>query len=131
MRKTKAAFKAMREKCGLAQRDIADEFDVTVDSVKKWENPRYQNDPPDEVWDWLLDAVGAMELDARELAERVIETAGGGGSVVLDYMRTQEQLDAIQLPDADESVGYYNARMRLVADIVQEAGVEVTFAYPD
>lgn len=39
MIRTKAAFRALREECGLTQADIAAEAGVRLLTVKKWENP--------------------------------------------------------------------------------------------
>ena len=63
MKKTKAALKALREECGLSQQDIADEAGVNILAVKRWENPEYPGRiPPDDVWQFLLQARGAMYL---------------------------------------------------------------------
>lgn len=131
MIKTKAAFRAVRESCGLSQQDVADEAGVRVLSVKRWENPDHPSQPPDDVWAFLLHARAAMHEDAREIAERIAETSQGG-EVSLDYYRTQADLDAVQLDGGmDEPVGYHNARMRLIGDLLDRAEIPHTFAYPD
>lgn len=134
MRKTKAAFKAMREECGFSQQDIADEAGVSILSVKKWENPTYTQLPPDDVWQFLLSARGAMHQDAREIAEQIVEslsTIENPQDLQLDYYRKQEDLDAVQLGSGiDEPVGYYNARMRLVGQLLDKAEIPYTYRYP-
>ena len=113
---------------------MADEFGVKVLSVKRWESDREPNQPPDDVWKWLLACREAMERDARELARAMVASLreAGGSEVVLDYHRTQEGLDAVQLGcGMDEPVGYFNARMRLVGSLLGEAGVPHTYAYPE
>lgn len=133
MRKTKAAFRALREECGFSQQDIADEAGVSVGAVKKWENAASEvKQPPDDVWRFLLAARGALYEDARELAEamRGSLNAVGGAEVTLSYYRTQEQLDEVQLKTGvDEPVGYYNARMRAVARLLEQAEVPYTYDY--
>lgn len=47
----------------------------------------------------------------------------------LRYYRTQEQLDAAQLPDTDEPYGYANARMREVARLLDKAEIQYTYSY--
>lgn len=133
MQRTKATFKAVREGCGMSQADIAAEADVTVQSVKKWENPSYEQMPPDDVWRFLLECRDAMHQDAREIAERIIQSCNdieGAHDLTLDYYRTQEALDVVQLKDgADEPVGYANARMRLVGQLLDDMGVPYTYGY--
>lgn len=134
MQYTKAAFKAIREECGLSQQDVADEFDLSISAIKKWENPKYdRNNPADEIWQWLLECRAAMYSDAHDIAgeiEASIEVESGK-AVVLDYFRTQEDLDAVQLSEGvDEPVGYFNARTRAVARILESHGVKCTYAYP-
>ena len=45
------------------------------------------------------------------------------------YYRTQEQLDAVQLPDNDEPYGYVNARTREVARLLEVAEVQYSYSY--
>ena len=83
------------------------------------------------MWQWLLAARGALYQDAREIAQQIIESvkATGGTEVLLRYYRTQEQLDAVQLPDTDEPYGYANARTREVARLLDKAEVPYTYSY--
>lgn len=132
MRKTKAAFRALREECGFTQNDLADEFDVDVRSVKRWENPKVPGyEPPDDVWQFVLAARGAMHQDAREIAEQVMASLSKGDhDLQLRYYRTQDDLDAVQAGSgADEPVGYVNARMRLVGQLLDKAEVPYTYSY--
>lgn len=130
MKKTKAAFRAIREECGLTQQDIANEADVKILSVKRWENTKEDHQPPDDVWQWLLALRGAMYQDAREMAEQIVASLPEGArDLTLDYYRTQEELDAVQLPGADEPVGYVNARMRLVGQMLDAKEISYTYRY--
>ena len=131
MKKTKAAFRALREECGLTQADVAAEADVRLLTVKKWENPASDiKEPPDDAWRFLLECRGALHEDARNIAEQIMENVPEGAhDLQLDYYRTQEDLDVVQLPDADEPVGYVNARMRLVGQLLDKAEVPYTYRY--
>lgn len=134
MRKTKASFKAVRERCGLSQADVADELGVSVSAVKKWENPSYQHEPPDDVFAWLVEMKDLLQSDAAILAgkaESMLRESGCGGPVAIRYYRTQEQLDAVQLPDRDMAVGYANAISREAARLLAEEGIDVEFHYPE
>lgn len=130
MKKTKAAFRAIREECGLTQQDIADEADVKILSVKRWENTKEDHQPPDDVWQWLLALRGAMYEDARHITTQIIESlTEDAKDLVLDYYRTQEDLDSVQLPEADEPVGYVNARTRLVGQMLDAKEIKYSYAY--
>lgn len=130
MKKTKAAFRAFREECGLTQQDIADEAGVQILSVKRWENTKEDHQPPDDVWQWLLALRGAMYEDARQITKQIIESLPEGAKdLVLDYYRTQEDLDSVQLPEDDEPVGYVNARTRLVGQMLDAKEIKYSYAY--
>ncbi len=135
MEKTKAAFRALREECGFTQQEIADEFGVRLLTVKKWEKPHSDiSAPPDDVWQWLLECRGALHQDAREIAEQIMESLesfpNGIQKLELDYYRTQEALDNVQLgTGTDEPVGYVNARTRLVGQLLDRAEVPYTYRY--
>lgn len=131
MKKTKAAFRAIREECGLTQQDIADEADVRVMTVKNWENPNKPNSVvPDDVWQFVLGLRGAMYQDAREIVEKIISNLPEGAKdLVLDYYRTQDDLDSVQLSEVDEPVGYVNARTRIVGQILEAKEIKYSYAY--
>lgn len=132
MRKSKTAFRAIREECGLTQQDIADEADITVRSVKRWEREGVEGyEPPDEVWEWLLSVREVMRADAEAMAERLMQMAASiqwSKPLTISYYRTQAELDAVQLSAGlDRPVGFANATARRVADILEENGWEVEY----
>ena len=133
MEKTKANFRALREACGLTQSDIAAEADVRLLTAKRWENPNVEgSEPPEDVWDFLRNVYAAMQADAQEIADAIAQSVQetDGMLVELDYYRTQEDLDAVQLGSGvDEPVGYVNARARLVAMMLEGAGIACGFRY--
>lgn len=134
MIKTKAAFRALRESCGMTQRDVADEAGVAVFSVKRWENEDdSSHQPPDDVWEWLVECHQGMVAEARESAAEVLALADeerNEGPIAIRYYRTQEALDEAQLPmGMDRPVGYVNAIAMRSAEIIEEAGRETVLAY--
>ncbi len=130
MKKTKATARAMREACGMTQNELAAEFDVEVRTVKRWENPAHPSNFPDEVFHWLEAARADMTSRAVGLAQSI--AADKPERVVLPYFRTQEELDAVQLPvGQDQPVGYFNATMRLVCDALLAFEVDACFGYGD
>lgn len=131
MEKTKATMRAIREDCGITQAELADEFDVLVRTVKRWENPAHPSSVPDDVFEWLVTAHIDMHTRAIGIARSIAEEHGDG-EIVLPYFRVQEDLDAVQLPSGqDQPVGYFNATMRKIADILAEMGLSVSFGYGD
>lgn len=130
--KTKAAFRAVREECGLSQRNVSEEADVRELSVKKWENPDSDiKQPPDNVWAWLLACREGLYEEARRAVNETLAMHRGDAPVVLTYYRTQEQLDARQLAAGmDRPVGYVNAITREVARQLCDKHVDVVLAYP-
>lgn len=134
MIKTKAAFRALRESCGMTQRDVADEAGVAVFSVKRWENEdESSHQPPDDVWEWLVECHQNMIAEARGSAAKALDLADeerNGGPIAIRYYRTQEALDEAQLPlGMDRPVGYVNAIAMRAAEIIEEAGRETVLAY--
>lgn len=130
MHKTKATARALRESVGMTQLELAAEFDVGVRTVKRWENPAHQSNYPDEVFAWLEEARSDMVSRAVGLAQGI--AADKPARVVLPYFRTQDDLDAVQLPlGQDQPVGYFNATMRLVCDALMAFEVDACFGYGD
>lgn len=128
MDKTKASFRALREACGYTQQDIADEFDVDIRSVKRWERPNGSYAPPEDVFCWLEHELSRMMLLAAKMAESSLEI--GDGEISIAYYRTQDDLDSYQLDaGVDEAVGFVNAASRYAAMIIMSAGRDVTFRY--
>ena len=126
MGRSKADFRARREALGLTQQDVADEADVNVSTVKRWEKPGYF-DPPDDVWAWLDDC-GALQ---REVVDAAVSAAvaRGRGPVQVTYYRSQEQYD--ELGRDPGPYGVANANARMVSSRLRGLGFEVDFSYPD
>lgn len=131
MERTAAGFRALRERVGLSQSDLAEELGVALRSVKRWERGLF--DAPDEAWDVLGSYAETQEQmvdHAREIVLSVGEEAGRRpDEIVLTYYRTQEEYDA---HGRDEGpYGVANANARAVAAELAHYGVETCFRYPD
>lgn len=136
MIKTKAAFRALRESCGMTQKDVADAVGVAVFSVKRWENEDSSSHlPPDDVWEWLVNRHRAMVSEAMDAAAKTLalrEEERDSGPVAIRYYRTQEALDEAQLPQGlDRPVGYVNAVSMRAAEIIEDAGMDTLLMYDD
>lgn len=130
MKNTKATFRALREACGLSQFDIADEFDVDVRSVKRWERQGDENPVPDDVWQWMAVCYNDMMARSLALADTIAAGHKDGTPAVLPYFRTQDDLDAVQLPlGQDQPVGHLNATVRQVLCWLLKGGVDAWIEY--
>lgn len=133
MIKSKAQFKAIRERVGLSQEAVAQALGNAVMTVKRWENPRYQQ-PPEDAWGYLFTALDQHKRivdDAVRAVEKTIKGHGGRkpDHVDLLYYRTQEQYDQYGRDEGDYMV--VNARVREISVRVEALGVEPRLHYPE
>lgn len=123
-----ANFRVLRETMGFTREDVADALGVSVRSVKRWENPREENLPPEDAWVLLEDA----QKKRREIVSQALEVVdyakARGGVVEMTYYRSQEQFDKVG------DGGCYrvaNANARAVAKGLEDEGIVVEWSYPD
>lgn len=133
--RSKAEFRALREMAGVTQSWLADELDVEVRSVKRWESEAAPQMAPAQAWD-VLD--GAMERqragidEALEHIDRITATFGEPPeSVMLPYWASAEEY-AEHSTDAmlgveltAESWRQANASNRALAAVLWVDGVAV------
>lgn len=130
MVKTKAAFRAVREECGLSQQDVADAAGVRVLAVKRWESPAVDGHrPPDDAWEWLLAMRDGLRREAAEAAEATIAALreAGEDEAVVMYYRSQGHLDS--RAGEGRPYGYVNATSREAARIIEASGHAVAYRY--
>ena len=70
----KADLKAVREAIGINQIDLANMLDVTVRTIKRWEQIGWE-EPPDYVWEQLQELVVDHERRVAELVEGTVAQA--------------------------------------------------------
>jgi transcriptional regulator with XRE-family HTH domain len=131
----KAWLRATRERIGLSQAGLASMSHVTVDMVKKWENPKYKVRVPKDV----VETVGALLEEHKTVVSDALAAARGIRDGLPDehpriiYYRTQAEYEhygrneADGLPDAYQIV---NARNRDLAAELERRGMEVEYSYP-
>lgn len=135
---TKAWLRAVRDRIGLSQAALAKLANVTVDTVKKWENPRYNPVPDDVVTivQALLDKHEAVVADAVAASKQLRSEHDGAlpEAVELTYYRSQAEYDRYGrdslegLPDTYQVV---NARTREIAVEMEHRGIPVEYVYPE
>lgn len=126
----KAWFRATRELCGISQQDVADEADVRVLTVKRWERLDGP-EPPEDVCRWLLDALEDHDSAVDELC--AAHVSGSGPVAALALFRTQEECDRAfgGTEGADVPFGYRNAIARSAAERLTRMGFPVRWRYAD
>ena len=135
----KADLKAVRESIGINQIDLANMLDVTVRTIKRWEQIGWE-EPPDYVWDLLQDLVlehehsvcelvAQTEAAARTRASERIAAGRNPWIVELPYFKNQDHYE--QFPHRRHSQhAWGNAISRRAADILRMRGYTVYFYYP-
>lgn len=129
---SRADFKALRERVGMSQQNVADALNVNVRSVKRWEHEAYPYDAPDEAWELLehrLDVQHRMVEYAVDVVESAAEKAGFAPALIpITYYRDQQMYDQCGLDEV--AFGIANANARAIADVLERMGYEVEFRYP-
>lgn len=127
---TKADFRALRERLGLTQKNLADAVGVELRTVKRWEHPGW-GDIPEDVWAYIERMEDSYYQSVEIAIEKAVSLSDSTGvdSVTLTYYRDQEQYDACGRDDGP--VGYVNAMSRDVAAELERCGITVSFRYPD
>ena len=132
MDKTKANFRAIRERVGLTQKALANTLGVTVDTVKKWENTKYFA-PPDDAWSYLIDALGrhveAVQASVGQVDKVIEQTGKPPREVSLPVYRSQAHYDQCGRDDGD--YGVVNARSREIGALLEERGIRAQYVYPE
>lgn len=126
---TKATFRALREEVGLSQADLAYILKVHINSVKRWENLDFSQEPPEFAFQVLNKALEKREflIDATlDNDELDFEHAK---KVTLTYFRDQDEYDKHGRDAGNFKLA--NANTRAIARELQLAGCEnIEFCYP-
>lgn len=130
--RSKADFKALRERVGLLQTDVAKKLGVNVRSVKRWEDPSFPNHAPEDAWAMLDEAMDIQKQQVSYacavVAKQVEDTGFVPDRVNVTYFRDQETFDRYGRDDGP--FGQANANARAVATALEQRGIKVTFNYP-
>lgn len=132
MEHTKAQFKAIRERVGLSQEAVANALGNAVRTVKRWEDPNYQQ-PPADAWAYLEQALQQHVEAVNKSVDMVKQIGEKMGNlpdhVDLLYYKTQHQYDLYGRDPGGYTI--VNARSREIAVRLELLGVETRFHYPE
>lgn len=132
MERTKAAFKALRERVGMSQNLLADAVGVRVLTVKRWEHPTYQWTPPEDAWAVLVEAAALQMQVVGFAVDKAVELHKEIGSnpmsIELPYWFSANSYGA-----AHHGEGYKyqmaNANIRMAAFELEAMGYNVRIDY--
>lgn len=127
--RSKQEFKALREQVGMRQADLAQEMDIAVRSVERWESIKYPNyNAPQDAWDILDDALKlqrqVIAAALGQIDEAAQEVGGYPASVKLVYWSSQAEYDEHHCVDDDGDWRQANATARIVSYALHERGIE-------
>lgn len=131
--RTKADFRALRERVGLSQLALADYLGVSTRTVKRWESPDW-SDPPADAWGLLDEALARQDAIVDAAIDAAVDAAsrtgaGSGMGVELSYFRGQAHM--IESGRDDGYFGMSNAAARRVAEELRRLGFKPRFSYPE
>ncbi len=131
---TKANFRALREEVGLSLAELAEIMHVHRNSVQRWESLEFKQDPPEEAWQFLNNAM-AMR---KNLLKRVFKDndfkalkSSRAKKITLTYFRDQAEYDEYGRDEGSFKLA--NANTRAVARKLVEDGInpkKIEFCYP-
>lgn len=136
MKRSRAAFKAMREMVGMTQRDLADALGVQERSVRRWEAsaPDTYNFPPGPAWALLEDALAKQaEIVSFAVSKaQELEDAMGHApdAVEVKYWLSQAAYASFSTDTEHDVAGSYrmaNANARAAAAALMDLDYRVQF----
>lgn len=130
MELTHGMAKAIRDRVGLSQQDVADALGVTILTVKRWEDPNGSTIPT-AYKTLLADALADHQLAVKTAMEAVMAQEDQRGEapqfVRLYYYRSQADYDKYGRDAGKVSV--VNARIRETYTLLQYEGYDVYLLY--
>lgn len=124
--RSRADFKAQRDKLGLSLHDVAELMGVQERSVRRWEAEGGSR-IPEAAWKLLNDLEGRYNFAVMSAVEAVLDS--GAKNVELTYYRNQREYDEQGRDEGPH--GLANAIAREVALELKVEGVNVSMRFPE
>ena len=130
--RSKASFKALRERVGLSQQDVSNAIGVNYKTEKRWENPNFKYGAPEDAWEYLEKVAETQKQQVSYclgvIAHKVEEYGQEPVCVPITYYRDQKMYDEYGRDEGP--YGWPNAVSRMVAYELERRGIEYEFRYP-
>ena len=124
----KATFRALRDEVGLSQADFAALMGVHLNSVKRWENPNFSQQPPADAFATLDDLLNERDFLVRKTLHNGALDFEHAQAITLTYYRDQAEFELFGRDEGNFKIA--NANARAVARALKERGLTVDFCYP-
>nr|AHF24280.1 hypothetical protein [uncultured bacterium Contig1770] len=126
MEDNKVEFRARREMVGMSQQMLADKLGVALRSVKRWENPTYPWQPPEDACDVIDEACEKQAQVVDAAVSKALDS--GADEISLTYWR-----DAAHYAQGHGGDGsgwqMANANSRMIAAVLEWQGIDVSFGF--
>ncbi|WP_018142377.1 helix-turn-helix domain-containing protein [Alloscardovia criceti] len=122
---SRADFKALRETLGVPQKWLAEQLDVSLKTMQRWEDEKNEKwyQPPEHAWQFLEKIQTHQHARINETLAHVHTTPPANNTITLTYYRRSDK------HSLDYPVEIMNATIRATALILTHHGYTVTFAY--
>lgn len=131
-KRTKAQFRAMRERVGMTRETMAELIGVSVRSVRYWETIDSKRFPPQDAWDVLDDALehqrAIITFTLNKVTEIIKEMGETPEAIRLPYWLSRKQYEE---GSEDSKYGLNgdwhmaNANAQTIAIILETQGIDV------
>lgn len=128
---TGADFRACREYVGWTQQEVANNLEINVTTVKRWERPLQPFDPPEFAWKWMDAELKAHDSEVDrvlDIVDRIEEHDGKTLDPVKLVMFHNRDGHSRLRPDGRSS-GFHNAVQREVWQCLSDNGHNVEFIW--
>lgn len=126
-----ADFRACREFVGWTQYEVSQNLDLNINTVKRWERPLGQYEPPTFAWEWMDAELAAHDAEVDRILDAVegIEEQSGKtlDPVKLVLFHNNDGMGFMR-PD-HRSASWHNAVARDAWQCLTDSGHNVQFVW--
>lgn len=131
-RRSKSAFRALRERVGMSRTSLARALEVEVRSIQRWERRDAPQMPPQDAWDVLEDRLAVQRQVVHFALAKAEELARmtGVNEIALPYWLDQEEYMTFSRDAALGVPGDHvmaDATLRAAATALELSGFDVRF----
>lgn len=126
-----ADFRACREYVGWTQAEVADNLEISINSVKKWERPLYPMEPKEFAWEWMDSELKAHDNEVDRILDTVqsIEDHNGKPLDPVKLVMFHNNDNRGRLRPDGRSASWHNSVQREAWQILADSGHNVEFIW--